>query len=155
MFRGDYKSSIPYSFNSLQWRHTQTQSAHLIATRVAPLCWRVYPRDHSRNPAGVRKYCAYLWFTRLRHCTDLRWIGYTLLWNLRQYHGWCPVLQRPLRNKLKATERYLNRSRWYLFRRGRGKTGNHQQQRYCSTSILCSISIQSIQNKQEINMGQI
>ena len=27
-----------------------------------------------------------------------------------------PTLQRPLRHKLQATERYINRCRWYLFR---------------------------------------
>ena len=52
------KIPIPYSFNSLQWHHTQTQSAHLIATRVAHLRWRVYSRVQSRISAGMRKYCA-------------------------------------------------------------------------------------------------
>ena len=33
---------MPYSFNSLQWRHTQTQSVHLIIAWVTPLCWHVY-----------------------------------------------------------------------------------------------------------------
>ena len=40
----------------------------------------------------------------------------------RQYHVCYPhILQRPSRNKL-ATERYVNRSSWYLFRSLRLKT---------------------------------
>ena len=65
--------SIPYSFNSLQWRHTQTQSAHLITARVAPLRWRVYPRDQSRISAGVRKSLIYA-PTSLQW---VKWIGYS------------------------------------------------------------------------------
>ena len=38
-----YQELWPYLFNSLQWRHTHAQSAHLIIARVAPLRWRVYP----------------------------------------------------------------------------------------------------------------
>ena len=30
--------------------------------------------------------------------------------NKGQYHGWCPVLQRPLWNKLQATTRYIYKS---------------------------------------------
>ena len=58
---------IPYSFNSLQWRHTQTQSAHLIIAHVAPLRWRVYPRDQSQISAGVHQSLIYA-------PTSLQWV---------------------------------------------------------------------------------
>ena len=66
------KCLMPYSFNSLQWRHTQTQSAHLIIVRVAPLRWRVYPRDQSRISAGVRKSLIYAPMS----LQWVKWIGY-------------------------------------------------------------------------------
>ena len=88
------KVGIPYSFNSLQWRHTQTQSAHLKTAHVAPLRWRVtqtqsahliiacvaplrwcvYPRDQSQISAGVRKLLIY-GPTSLQW---VKWIGYRL-----------------------------------------------------------------------------
>ena len=68
------KWTIPFSFYSLQWRHTQTQSVHLIIARVASLRWRVYPRDQSRISAGVRKSLIYA-PTSLQWVT---WIGYSL-----------------------------------------------------------------------------
>ena len=61
---------IPFSFNSLQWRHTQTQSAHLIIARVAPLRWCVYPRDQSQISAGVRKSLIYGVYAP----TSLQWV---------------------------------------------------------------------------------
>ena len=67
---------IPYSFNSLQWRHTQTESAHLIIARVAPLRWRVYPRDQSRISAGVHKSLIYA-PTSLQW---VKWIGYSRIY---------------------------------------------------------------------------
>ena len=42
--------------------------------------------------------------------------SYINLFRFGQYHGCAPILQRPLRNKLKAMECYINRSSWYLFR---------------------------------------
>ena len=44
---------------------------------------------------------------------------------IRQYHGCSPILQRSLPNKLQATQCYINRSHWYLFRRTRCKTGSN------------------------------
>ena len=54
-----------------------------------------------------------------------------MMWctNCGQYHGCFPVLQRPLWIKLQATECYINRSCWYLFRSTRCKMG--EQTRYC------------------------
>ena len=72
----DMKWIIPFSFNSLQWHHTQTQSAHLITARVAPLRWRVYSRDQSRISAGVRKLPIYA-PTSLQW---VKWIGYSVVW---------------------------------------------------------------------------
>ena len=51
--------------------HTQTHLAHIINSSMAPLRWRVYQRDQSRISAGMRKYCAYDRFTRLRHYSEL------------------------------------------------------------------------------------
>ena len=42
---------------------------------------------------------------------------------IRQYHDCSPILQRPLRNKLQTTERYINRSSWYLFHNWRVGVG--------------------------------
>ena len=60
-------TAIPYSFNSLQWRHAQTQSAHLVIARVAYLRWRVYSRGQSRISAGVHKSLIY-------SPTSLQWV---------------------------------------------------------------------------------
>lgn len=46
-------------------------------TQTHLMRWCVYPHDQSRILVGVRKYCTYHRFTRLRHCTRLRWIGYS------------------------------------------------------------------------------
>ena len=74
------RTAIPYSFNSLQWRHTQTHSAHLIIAHVAPLRWRVYLHDQSRISAGVRKSLIYA-PTSLQW---VKWIGYSCV-SLVQY----------------------------------------------------------------------
>ena len=42
-----------------------------------------------------------------------------------QHHGCSPVLQRPLRNKVQATERYANRSSWYLCSNTHCKRGSN------------------------------
>ena len=51
--------------------------AHLIIASVAFLRWRIYPCDRSWISFGVRIYCGYHWFMRIRHCISS---GVTSTW---------------------------------------------------------------------------
>ena len=63
--------TIPYSFNSVQWCQRVMQWSSVIIAHMPILRRSVYPRNQSQTSVGMRKYCAYHWFTRLRHCTEL------------------------------------------------------------------------------------
>ena len=51
------------------------------------------------------------------------------------YHGCSPILQRPLRNKLQATESYINRSSLYLFNSIQFKYFHHEYYNINTTRI--------------------
>ena len=51
-----HKSTICQSLGQIN----KTYTRHLLYHRVAPLCWRVYPRDQSQISAGVRKSVIYV-----------------------------------------------------------------------------------------------
>ena len=62
--------SVPHSF-IVQWLQRVTQVAYFTCGVFALPCLSTRSKSNSGWLLGVHKYCAYHWFKRLRHSTDL------------------------------------------------------------------------------------